>query len=115
MKEDFKNEVLNDEDFVEDPRFEQCNREAKYGIALGIANMIWWYAFGYGLGDKPVEEYSYILGFPSWFFFSCVLGAIIFIVATFIVVDKGLKDMSLDELTPDEVEDYKVKFCKKGA
>ena len=115
MKEDIKKDVLNDENFVEDPRFKQCNREALYGIMLGIGNMIWWYIFGYGLGDKPVEEYTYILGFPSWFFFSCVVGAVVFIVLTFIVVDKGLKDMPLDDLSADEVKEYQEKFGSKGA
>lgn len=114
MKEDVKMDLSNDEGFVEDPRFKQCNREAMYGVALGIANMIWWYAFGYGLGDKPVEEYTYILGLPTWFFISCILGAIIFIALTFIVVDKGLKDMTLDDLSPEEVIEYQEKFGSKG-
>src|SRR5699024_12015486 len=65
---------LNEEGFYEDPRYKQCNREAIYGVLLGIGNLIWWFAFGYGLGDRPVSEYSYILGFPSWFFMSSVLG-----------------------------------------
>lgn len=102
------------EEFVEDPRFKQCNREAMYGVILGIANLIWWYVFGYGLGDKPVEEYTYILGFPTWFFISCILGVIVFIALTFIVVDKGLKDMSLDDLSPEEVVEYQEKFASKG-
>lgn len=113
MKEDVKKDVFNDIGYVEDPRFKQCNREAMYGVILGIANMIWWYALGYGLGDKPVEEYTYILGFPTWFFISCILGAVVFIVLTFIVVDKGLKDMSLDDLSPEEVVAYQEKFHSK--
>lgn len=114
MKEDVRSDVLNKE-YVEDPRFQQCNREAMYGVILGIANLVWWYVFGYGLGDKPVEEYTYMFGFPAWFFLSCIVGAVVFIIATFIVVNKGLKDMSLDDLSPEEVVEYQEKFHSKGA
>ncbi|MDF2839985.1 MAG: sodium:pantothenate symporter [Clostridia bacterium] len=101
--------------FKEDPRYKQCNKEALYGVILGIANMIWWYVLGYGLGSKPVEEYTYILGFPSWFFYSCILGAVVFIALTFIVVDKGFKNMPLDRMTEEEAEVYERQNNKEGA
>jgi len=68
----------------------------------GLLNLIWWYVFGYGLGDKPVEEYKYILGLPSWFFLSCVLGSVVFIVLTFVMVDKMFKHMPLHRFTEEE-------------
>ena len=50
-----------DEGFMEDPRYKQCNKEALYGVILGLLNLVWWYAFGYGLGDRQlphqVDEY----------------------------------------------------------
>lgn len=101
-----KNLELNEKGFYEDPRYKQCNKEAIYGILLGVANVIWWYSFGYGLGARPVEEYSYILGFPAWFFISCILGSIIFIILTFIMVDKLFDDMPLDKLSKEEAEEY---------
>jgi len=94
------------EGFMEDPRYKQCNKEALYGVILGLLNLVWWYVFGYGLGDKPVEGYTYILGFPSWFFFSCVLGAIVFIGLTFFMVDKLFKHMPLDKFTEEEAKEY---------
>lgn len=97
---------LYDGSFKEDPRYKQCNKEALYGVALGIANMIWWYVFGYGLGSKPVEEYTYILGFPTWFFVSCIVGSIVFIAATFLMVEKGFKNMPLDKLTEEQLKEY---------
>lgn len=103
------------EGFMEDPRYKQCNREALYGILLGLLNLIWWYALGYGLGDRPVEEYTYILGFPSWFFYSCVLGSIVFIALTFIMVDKGFKHMPLHRFTEEEAKEYIKSLEKKGA
>ena len=93
-------------EFTEDPRYKQCNREAMYGIILGLANMVWWYVFGYGLGSKPVEEYTYILGFPTWFFMSSIVSAVLFTVLTFIMVNKLFKDMTLEKMTKEEAEEY---------
>lgn len=108
MKEvEQKKRIDNSEgDFMEDPRYKQCNKEAMYGVILGIVNLIWWYVFGYGMGSKPVEEYTYILGFPAWFFMSCIVGAVIFTALTFIMVDKGFKDMPLDKFTQEKAEEY---------
>lgn len=92
------------EGFVEDPRYKQCNKEALMGIGLGIANLVWWFVWGYGLGSKPPEEYTYVMGLPMWFFMSCVVGAILFSVLTIIMVTKFFKDMPLDKVDVDELE-----------
>ena len=94
----------------EDPRYKQCNREALMGLGLGILNLIWWFGWGYGLGSVPLYEYNYILGFPAWFFMSCVVGAIIFSILTILMINYLFKDMSLDGLTSEEVEKYKKEF-----
>lgn len=94
--------------FVEDPRYKQCNKEALMGMGLGILNLIWWFAFGYGLGSKPPEEYTYILGFPAWFFMSCVVGGILFTVLAIIMVTKFYKDMPLEKMTVEEAEKYEM-------
>lgn len=96
----------NGHKFIEDPRYKQCNREALYGIVLGLANMAWWFIFGYGLGSKPVEEYTYILGFPAWFFMSSIAGAVLFTILTFFMVNRLFKDMSLEKMTEEEAENY---------
>lgn len=92
----------NKKGFIEDPRYKQCNKEAIYAIILGLLNVIWWFAWGYGPGSKPVEEYTYIMGMPTWFFMSCVVGAILFTILTFIMVDKLFKNMSLEDMTEEE-------------
>lgn len=97
---------LSEEGFYEDPRYKQCNKEAIYGVVLGVANLIWWFAFGYGLGNKPVDSYRYIFGFPTWFFMSCIVGAIVFIGLTFVMVNKGLEDMSLEKFSKEDAEEY---------
>jgi uncharacterized membrane protein YhdT len=104
----------NKRKFIEDPRYKQCNKEAIYGVILGLINMAWWYIFGYGLGSKPVEEYSYILGFPSWFFISSILGAVVFTILTFIMVNKLFVDMPLDKMTKEEAEEYIMANEKGG-
>lgn len=100
----------NEKNFEEDPRYKQCNKEAIMGLLLGIVNLIWWFGFGYGLGSKPVSEYSYILGFPSWFFMSCIAGGILFSILTIIMINKLFKHMSLDALTEEEIEQYRKEF-----
>jgi len=93
--------------FEEDPRYRQCAREALIGLGLGVANLIWWFAWGYGLGSKPPEEYSYILGFPAWFFMSCVAGALLFTFLAAYVAVKYVKDTPLGEF--EEIEETKEK------
>ena len=80
-----------------DPRFKIAHREALIGVVLAIVHFIWWFGFAYGLGSKPVEEYSYILGFPEWFFYSCIVGFILVAITVIVLVKFVLKDVSLEE------------------
>jgi len=80
-----------------DPRFKIAHREALIGVTLAIVHFIWWFGFAYGLGSKPVEEYSYILGFPDWFFYSCIVGFILVAITVIVLVKFVLKDVSLEE------------------
>lgn len=88
--------------FTEDPRFKVANREALIGVVLAVANFVWWYAFAYGLGGKPASEYRYILGFPDWFFYSCILGFIVFTVLVFIVIRSWFQEIPFGEEGDDE-------------
>ncbi|SDK86654.1 YhdT family protein [Natronincola ferrireducens] len=90
--------------FIEDPRYKQCNKEALMGLGLGILNLIWWFVWGYGLGSKSPETYSYVLGMPLWFFMSCIVGAILFSALAIIMVTKYFKDMPLGRINPEEVK-----------
>jgi uncharacterized membrane protein YhdT len=106
MKEMDKEKGISKEDFIEDPRYKQCNKEAIYACILGVINVIWWYAWGYGLGSKPVSEYKYLMGFPDWFFMSSVLGAILFTLLTFLMIDKLFKHMPLEKMNEEEAKKY---------
>jgi len=79
-----------------DPRFKIAHREALIGVVLAIVHFIWWFGFAYGLGSKPVEEYSYILGFPDWFFYSCIVGFVLVAITVILLVKFVLKDVSLE-------------------
>jgi len=99
-----ENEKKVTEGFIEDPRYKQCNKEAMMGMGLGILNLIWWFVFGYGLGSKPPEEYTYIMGLPTWFFMSCVVGGVLFTVLAVIMVTKFFKDMPLGKISAEEAK-----------
>ena len=80
-----------------DPRFKIAHREALIGVVLAVLHFIWWFGFAYGLGSKPVEEYSYILGFPVWFFYSCIIGFVLVAITVIVLAKYVLKDVSLEE------------------
>lgn len=85
-------------------RFKVANREALVGCALASINILWWYGFAYGLGDKPPEDYQYIFGLPAWFFLSCVIGFVVMTVLVIIVVKYVLKEVPFEDQAPGENE-----------
>ncbi len=85
----------NLKEFEDDPRFRVANREALIGCAIAVVNFIWWLGFAYGLGSKPVEEYTYIFGFPAWFFYSCIVGTIVITLVVIFVVKTWYKEIPL--------------------
>ena len=89
-------------------RFTVANREALIGCVLVIINFVWWYGFAYGLGSKPPEEYTYVLGFPAWIFYSLILGTLVMFVLVFLVVKFLLKDISLEDEEKSKEEDDEV-------
>lgn len=81
----------------DDPRFRIAHREAWIGLGLAGINFLLWYGFAYGLGSGDPKEYTYVLGFPSWFFYSCIVGFIIMILLIVFVVRFVFQDVSFDE------------------
>ncbi|HCL78909.1 MAG TPA: DUF997 domain-containing protein [Synergistaceae bacterium] len=96
----------NELGFTEDPRYRECEKEAWYGVVLGLVNLVIWAVAGYGLGSGPVESYSYIMGFPTWFFVSCIVNSVFAIAATVYIVKKKMRDMPLDPMTAEEAEEF---------
>ncbi len=79
-----------------DYRLKVANREALILILLFILNVAWWAIFAYGLGSRPAETYNYILGFPDWFFFSCILSWPLFSLILYILVKKFFVEVPLE-------------------
>ncbi|MER1987386.1 MAG: YhdT family protein [Solibacillus sp.] len=82
---------------MQDKRFQIAHREALIGVALVIINFAIWYGFAYGLGSGDPNEYTYVFGFPAWFFYSCIAGTIFMIVLLALVMKLFFKDVPFDE------------------
>ena len=80
-----------------------ANREALIGVGLAIFNFAWWYLFAYGLGSKKPEDYSYILGLPAWFFYSCVVGFVVMVALVTFIVKVFFVEIPFDEEGEEDV------------
>ncbi|MGN4125191.1 YhdT family protein [Lysinibacillus sphaericus] len=87
---------------MKDYRFKIAHREALIGIALVIVNFVIWYGFAYGLGAGDPANYTYVLGFPSWFFYSCMAGTVFMIVLIWLVMKLFFKEVPFDDEEVDE-------------
>ncbi|HHV79141.1 MAG TPA: YhdT family protein [Firmicutes bacterium] len=79
-----------------DPRYAQSTKEALIGLTIFVLNFVWWFGFGYGMGSGSPANYTYVLGFPSWFFWSCIMGFVVFSVVVWLAVKYFFKEMPLD-------------------
>lgn len=80
-----------------DRRFFIAHREAKVGIALALFHFLWWFGFAYGMGSGPVEDYTYIFGFPAWFFYSCIGGLIVMVTLVVFVVRRYFTELPFED------------------
>lgn len=79
----------------------QINKEALVTILCYLGYFLWWYYFAYIYPPKNVQDYNYILGLPDWFFYSCILGFILFNFIVIVVIKFFFKNVNLDT---EEVE-----------
>lgn len=88
----------------QDPRFKQANREALLAFLVYGLYFVWWYVFGFGMGEGSPDEYTYVMGFPAWFFYSCIIGYPVITVVLWAIVRLKFKEMPLEaESTESEV------------
>ncbi|ENH95966.1 hypothetical protein J416_13349 [Gracilibacillus halophilus YIM-C55.5] len=87
---------------VNKDRIKIAHKEALIGIGLVLFHFIWWFSFAYGLGSTDVDNYSYILGFPAWFFYSCIMGIIVMSIFVSLIVKLFFTEISLEN---EEFED----------
>ena len=81
----------------EEKSYKIAHREAIIGIVLVVFNFIWWFGFAYGLGSGDPLEYTYILGFPAWFFYSCVVGLLVMILLVSLSVRYLFEEVPFEE------------------
>ncbi|WP_349410866.1 YhdT family protein [Pseudalkalibacillus sp. SCS-8] len=67
------------------------------GVGLAVINFIWWFGFAYGLGNERPEEYTYIFGFPAWFFYSCIFGFVLFTLFVIVMVKLFFVEVPFDD------------------
>lgn len=87
---------------MKDQRFKIAHKEALIGIGLVIINFAIWYGFAYGLGSGNPAEYTYVLGFPAWFFYSCIAGTVFMIVLVWLVMKLFFTEVSFEDEEVDE-------------
>lgn len=100
-----------DKFFSNDSRFKVAKKEAWIGVGLVLFNFVWWFAFAYGLGSKFPDEYTYIMGFPAWFFYSCIGSLIVMSILVIVVVKYFFKDVPFEE----EVQEIQNQSDKKSS
>ena len=83
--------------------YRQAHKEAAMALGLAVLYFVWWYTTAYGLapalGDTSMP--ALIWGMPVWFFFSCLIGPILFTVLCYLMVKMFYKDVPLD-IAPEE-------------
>jgi len=84
-----------------DYRFKVADRESLALILLFLLYVFWWAFFAYVFGSRPVEDYSYIFGFPDWFFFSCIVSWPLFSTLLYILVRKFFVEVPLEAYVED--------------
>jgi len=87
----------------QDPRFRQANKEALLALGAYALYFVWWYVCAYGMGSGNPDNYSYVLGLPEWFFYSCIVGYPLITIILWGLVRLKFKDMPLGE-TPSAGE-----------
>lgn len=88
-----------------DRRFRQANFEALCSVVLAVLFFVWWYAFAYGLGSGDPAQYRRVLGLPEWFFYSSVLGPVLFCLLAALMVKFLFKNVSLDQHEKEDGRD----------
>ena len=82
---------------MKDKRYRVANREAIIGVVLVLLNFGMWYGFAYGMGGGDPTEYTYVLGFPAWFFYSCIVTTITMLVLIAVLLKFVFKEVPLED------------------
>ena len=77
-------------------RARSAKKETYIVIGLYLLFFAWWYVTAYSFGNDP-SKYNYILGFPEWFFYSCIVGYVGISTLLWICVRFFFTEIDFDE------------------
>jgi uncharacterized membrane protein YhdT len=85
-----------DVSFEEDPRYAASSREALVAVAYWLAFTVAVVGLAWGIGGgKDAHEMSFVLGFPAWFFWSCIVATFVFCAVPYVLVKRYFIDVPL--------------------
>lgn len=85
-----------DTDFEHDPRYAVANREALVGAAFWLTFTVLISAIAWVIGaHKKASELTFVLGFPAWFFWSCLVATILLSLVPAVLVRRYFTEMPL--------------------
>jgi uncharacterized membrane protein YhdT len=87
--------------FEVDRRFSLCTRDMLISFAIQIAYMLIIIGCAYGLGGRPLSEYQFIFGMPSWWFLLLVILVCFICIIAFTCL-KVFSHMSVEAYIDDE-------------
>lgn len=83
-------------DFEEDPRYRVANREALWGVSYWAAFTVVVSGIAWLLGgNRDADELDFVLGFPAWFFWSCLVATVVLSLVPIIIVRRYFRDLPL--------------------
>jgi uncharacterized membrane protein YhdT len=95
--------ILEEYGIEEDPRLKIAFREMLMTFGLCIVYTLVTLAMDWSIGmSKPPQEYSYILGYPAWFFLGIIVCPLVFFSVIVFLVTRVFKDMSLEPWTAEK-------------
>ena len=92
---DNKIEGSKTNEFEEDPRYRQCNKESIIICALFFLNGMIGICTAYFLSRGPVSHFGCTLGMPNWVFYSVIGVPIAFVLMAYLVIRIFFKDLPL--------------------
>ena len=89
--------ILDEYGIKQDPRLKTATKEMLITFGLCIIYSITTLAVAWNVGmATPPEQYSYILGFPTWFFLAIIVSPLAFFCVVIFLVLRVFKDVDLD-------------------
>lgn len=88
--------ILKEYGIEQDPRLKRAFREFLIAIGFCIVYSVVTLSVAWSIGmSKPAQEYTYIFGFPAWFFWGIIFCPLAFFLVAILIVTLVFKDVDL--------------------